>query len=152
MMSKKTRTRLFLLVTVVMLLTVVMLAACEDDSEVITLSFTIKNETEYEMQKILFVGDNSQGRGNPYVFLTIVGSADSDDTPLSDVPLASGEERIFTVSLSEKILNGTWAVEVEASEVELGSDNKSLSLNENVKGFVVFYAEETDFVFAPFYQ
>ena len=151
MMSKTTKARLLLLLIAAMLITIT-LAACGDDPEEITLSFSIRNATEYEIQKIIFVGDNYTGRGNPFVYITIVGSANSNDYVHDDVPLAPGDERIYTLQLDDKILNGPWGVEVEAYEAELRDNNKSLALNENVKGFVVFYAEETEFMFAPFYN
>ena len=151
-MNKKARVRLFLFLASVMLLSV-MLAACEYDyGEEKTLSFTVRNETEYEMQEILFVGRNPSGRGNPFVFISIIGSSDSSENPHDVVPMAPGDERMYTLELPDKILNGPWGVEVEAYEAELRDNSKSLALNENVKGFVVFYAEETEFVFAPFYN
>ena len=148
MLSKKMGARLFLLLMAATLSTVV-LAACEDNSEVITLEFTIRNETEYEIQEILFV--EQTGKYNKWIFLTIVG--------VDEQPLSAGEERQVTVSASEKKLSREenkkgreWYVSIEASEAVRRYDYRALEINKDVVGFVITYSEETEFVFAPFYQ
>ena len=142
-MINKTRARLFLPLAAVMIITV-MLAGCQSDAKVISLSLAIKNKTEYEMQKVLFVGENN-GRGNPWVYLPIV-SAEAEDKPLS-----AGEERQVTISVSEKVFNNPWYAEVTASEATRRYDYLSLELNKDVRGFVITYEVETDFVFTPVY-
>ena len=141
MMIVKTRARLFLPLAAVMIITV-MLAGCQSDGKEISLSLAIKNETEYEMQKVLFVGENN-GRGNPWVYLPIVSTEEK--------PLSAGEERKVAISVSEKVFNNPWYAEVTASEAARRYDYLLLKLNKDVKGFVITYEVETDFVFTPVY-
>ena len=139
MIIVKTRAKLILALAAVMIITV-MLASCQDNAKEISLSLTIKNETEHEIQEIVFVGEND-GRGNPWVYIPIVGT--------DDKPLSAGEERQVAISVSEKVLTGAWKAEVKASEAARLYDYVSLELKEDVKGFVITYGAETDFVFTP---
>jgi hypothetical protein len=120
----------------------VSLTGCQSVPKETSLSLAIKNETEYEMQEVLFVGEN-YGRGNPWVYLPIVTAEEK--------PLSAGEERKVTISVSEKMFNIPWYAEITASEAVRRYDRLPLELNKDVEGFVITYGLETDFVFTPVY-